>query len=90
MLPRLLREGGAERAFLEKLDLFRQNPGLIEKYLIESGASPEVRDSFLSRLCRSEGLSAVADAKEAAKDSPRVDEKSGRACEKSPGRGDER
>ena len=46
--------------------------------------------SFLSRLCRSEGLSAVADAKEAAKDSPRVDEKSGRACEKSPGRGDER
>ena len=92
-LPRRLQEGGAERAFLEKLDLFRQNPGLLEQYLIESGASPEVLDSFLSRLCRSEGLSAVADAKDAVEsvlDSSPVGEKSGGVSEKSPGPSDER
>ena len=64
MLRRLLREDGAERAFLEKLDLFQQNPGLLEKYLIGSEVSLEVLDLFLSRLFGSEGLSGVADAKE--------------------------
>ena len=92
MFRRRLLEDGAERAFLEKLDLFRQNPGLIEKYLIDSGASPEVRDSFLSRFFGSEGLSAVADAQDAIEsimDSERVEEKSGRVAEKSLARGDE-
>ena len=67
MLRRLLREGGAERDFLEKLDIFQQNPGLLEKYMIGSEMSLEVLDLFLTRLFGSEGLSAVADAKEAVK-----------------------
>ena len=95
MLRRLLREDGAERAFLEKLDLFQQNPGLLEKYLIGSEVSLEVLDLFLSRLFGSEGLSGVADAKESVESvmgdlgSPRVDEKRGRVCERFTGRGDE-
>ena len=92
MRTRLLREDGAERAFLEKLDIFQQNPGLLEKYLIGSEVSLAVLDLFLTRLFGSEGLSAVADAKEAVEsvmDSPRVEEKRSRVCEKSTGRGGE-
>ena len=92
MLRRLLRDG-AERAFLEKLGIFQQNPGLLEKYLIGSEVTLEVLDLFLTRLFGSEGLSGVADAKEAVEavmDLPRVEEKRGSVCEKLAGRGDER
>ena len=85
MFRRLLREDGAERAFLEKLDIFQQNPGLLEKYLIGSEVSLAVLDLFLTRLFGSEGLSAVADAKEAFLNPPCVEEKSGRVSEKSSG-----
>ena len=57
MLRRLLRDDGAERAFLEKLDIFEQNPGLLEKHLIGSEVSLAVLDLFLSRLFGSESLS---------------------------------
>ena len=92
MFRRLLREDGAERAFLEELDVFQQNPGLLEKYLIGSEMSLAVLGLFLTRLFGSEGLLTVADAKEvveSVKDSLRVEEKSGRVCEKVVGRGDE-
>ena len=52
MLKRLLREDGPERAFLEKLDIFKQNPGLLEKLLIGSEVSLAVLDLFLTRLGR--------------------------------------
>ena len=67
MLRTLLQEDGAKRAFLEKLDIFQQNPGLLEKYLIGSEVSLEVLDLFLTRLFGSEGFSAVTDTKEAIK-----------------------
>ena len=95
MLRRLLREDGAERVSLEKLDLFQQNPGLLEKYLIGSEVSLEVLDLFLTRLFGSEGLSGVADANEAVEaakddlDSLRAKGRSASVCEKSAGRGDE-
>ena len=88
MFRRLLREDGAERAFLEKLDIFQQNPGLLEKYLIGSEVSLAVLDLFLTRLFGSEGPSAVADAKDAVEsiiNPPRVEEKSGGVSEKSIG-----
>ena len=80
MLRRLLRDDDAERAFLEKLDIFQQNPGLLGKYLIASEVSLAVLDLFLSRLFGIEGLSGVADAKEAVEavmNPPSVEEKSG-------------
>ena len=92
MLRRLLREDGAERVSLEKLNLFQQNPGLLEKYLIGSEVSLEVLDLFLTRLFGSEGLSGVDDAKEAVEsvmDSLIVTGKSRRVCEKATERGDE-
>ena len=94
-MRRLLRGDGAGGVSLEKLELFQQNPGLLEKYLIGSEVSLEVLDLFLSRLFGSEGLFSVADAKEAVEsvksvlDSPRVEEKSGNLCEKPAGRGGE-
>ena len=50
MFRRLLRDEGAERAFLEKLDIFQQNPGLLDKYLLGSEVSLAVLDLFLTRL----------------------------------------
>ena len=86
MFRRLLREDGAERAFLEKLDIFQQNPGLLEKYLIGSEVSLAVLDLFLTRLFGSEDLSSDAkDAVESILDSARVEEKSGGVSEKSIG-----
>ena len=86
MLRRLLREDGGERVSLEKLDLFQQNPGLLEKFLIGSEVSLEVLDLFLTRLFGSEGLSGMADAKEAV-ESVKADLELPR--EKMTGRGDE-
>ena len=94
MLRRLLREDGAERAFLEKLDIFQQNPGLLEKYLIGSEVSLAVLDLFLTRLFGSEGIS-VNNAKEVVESvkadlgSPRVSGKRGSTHESSIGRRDE-
>ena len=39
MLRRLLLDAGAERTFLEKLDIFQQNPGLLQKDLIRGEVS---------------------------------------------------
>ena len=52
MLRRLLTEDGAERAFLERLNLFRQNPRLLEQHWNDVGL--DVLDVFLSRLFGSE------------------------------------
>ena len=50
MFRRLLEDGGAGKEMLEKFELFRQNPGLLEKYLIASEFSLEVVDLVLSRV----------------------------------------
>ena len=76
------------KMFRRKLDIFQQNPGLLEKYLIGSEVSLAVLDLFLTRLFGSEGPSAVADAKDAVEsiiNSARVEEKSGGVSEKSIG-----
>ena len=89
MLPGLLQKHGAE-AFREKLDILKRNPELLEKILTESGASPEVANSFLTQLVRLEGPG-VADAREAAGlamgalESPPVRWTTGSVC----GRGEE-
>ena len=78
---------GAE-AFCEKLEILKQKPELLEKYLIESGASPEVRALFLTRLFGSDRSSAVSDATEAVGsamgdlNSPLVIENGVSACKK--------
>ena len=82
-------------AFLEKLDIFQQNPGLLDKYLIGSEASLAVLDLFLTRLFGNEGLSAVVDAKEAVelvmgvRDLSGVEERKSGVSEKSTPRSDE-
>ena len=47
MLRRLLEDGGAGMEMLEKLELFKQHPGLLEKYLL---AILEVGDLVLARV----------------------------------------
>ena len=92
ILRSLLGNDSAEKAFLEKLDHFKQNPELLEKYLIGGEVNLEVLDLFLTRLFGSEGLWDVADAKESVKsvlDSLRVKEKSDSVCEKSTERPDD-
>ena len=59
-MRRLLTEEGAERDFLEKLALFRQNPGLLEQHWNDVGL--EVLDMFMSRLFWSETPSPVSGA----------------------------
>ena len=91
-----VRDDAAEGAFLEKLEIFQQNPELLGKYLIGRKVTLDVLDLFLARLFGSEGLSGVADVKEAVEsvlgdslDSLRVEEKSSEVSEKSPGSSDE-
>ena len=49
-MRRLLLQGGDLNALCERLDLFKQHPGLLEKYLIASEISLDVLDLLFSRI----------------------------------------
>ena len=49
-MRRLLLHGGDLDALRERLPLFKQRPGLLEKYLIASEVSLDVLDLLFSRI----------------------------------------
>ena len=50
MLRMLLRDGGAGKSLIDKLELFKDDPGLLERAIIASEISLEFLDVLLARL----------------------------------------